>query len=298
MLQESPSPKYFSAVVPLKLLPAILALLCSAGSPSRVDAHPPLSESEAHLEVALDESPANAELHLQRAMLHRKRSNWDAAAASYRRAAVLGADAHGVDVALAQVYLAADRLPDAIAQIEHSLEHRPNHAGALITRARIQKALGNDDAAAIDYQRGVALLEHPEPAVVREAMAAQVAAAKSEAALEVADTATRKVGVLVSIALPAIEVERALGRPDAALARIDALLAQAPQQVLWLAERGAILESAGRLDEARTTYEETVSLLDKRLRGRQSEKLTRLRRRLGAKLASSPNEKLAGEGKP
>ena len=63
--------------------------------------------------------------------------------------------------------------------------------------------------------------------------------------------------------------------------------------MLWLAERGAILESAGRLDEARTEYERTVSLLDERSKGRQSRKLAQLRRRLMAKLS---NEKLEEDG--
>jgi len=293
MFQGSPASRHRRSFAALRVLPAILAVSFVAGSPARVEAHPPLAESERVLEVALDESPENAGLHLQQAILHRRRSNWEDAAASYRRAAALGADEHGVDVALAQVYLGAGRLQEASARIEHGLEHRPDDAGALITRARIQKALGNVYAAAFDYQSGVALLEHPDPSVVREAMAAQVAAGRSEAALEIADTATLKIGIIVSIALPAIEVERELGRSDAALERIDALLRQAPEQVLWLAERGAILESAGRLDEARTEYERTVSLLDERSKGRQSRKLAQLRRRLMAKLS---NEKLEEDG--
>ena len=274
--------------VPVAALLLALAACLLAGLPSSAGAHPPLTETERQVEQALEESPEDSDLQLQRAALYRQRSSWDEAAAAYLRAAALGADRDQVDVALAQVFLEAGLPLTAEMQVERVLARKPDDAAARITRARVRQALGNLPGAADDYQRGVELLAHPEPGVVREAMSAQVAAGRPEQALRLADAAMRKIGPVVSVQLPAIEIELESGHPEAALGRIDTLLAQAPRHEIWLAERGEILEKVGRVDEARATYEHSLSLIQERPQRRRSDKLTALEHRLGEKLAEDP----------
>jgi len=55
-----------------------------------------------------------------------------------------------------------------------------------------------------------------------------------------------RVGHVVSLELPAIDLEMELGRPERALARIDALAKTGPPNPLWIARRGEILDKAGR----------------------------------------------------
>lgn len=266
---------------------AALLLVVSHGAgflASRVEAHLPLDEKEALVEKALQERGEDPGLHLRRAVLHRERRQWDAAAAAYLRAAALGADPNQVEVALAQVFLEAGLPLTAEMQVERVVVRAPTDATALITRARIRRTLGQRDGAADDFARAVALLEQPDPDVVRDAMDAQVAAGRPEAALTLADTAMKRIGPVVSIQLPAIEIELARGRSEAALGRLDVLLAQAPRHEVWLAQRAEILERMGRLDEARSTYAQALALIQKRPAGRRSEKIAELERRLEAKL--------------
>ncbi len=264
------------------LKPAIVVTL-AAFAPS-VGAHPDIAEREAFVEKALQGSPEDPKLHLQRALIQRQRARWDEAAASYLRAAALGADRDQVDLSLAQVFLDAGWLKTAEMQVQQVLRRKPENTQALITRARVRRALGKSQDAAADFQRGVSRLAHPEPGLVHEAMKVQLAVGRREVALQIADEAMKKIGTVVSVQLPAIEIELELGRPEAALARIDALLLQSPRHELWLTQRGEILEGAGRVAEARATYEHTLSLIRERPPRRRSERIAALERRLRAKL--------------
>ena len=73
-------------------------------------------------------------------------------------------------------------------------------------------------------------------------------------ALHSLDEGIVRLGPIVTLELEAIEVELRLNRYDAALARVDRISAQTPRKDSWLARRGAILERAGRLDEAHAAY--------------------------------------------
>jgi len=266
------------------------ALICSGTFTPPAESHPPLEEKEALVDKALEDGADDPELHLTRATLHRQRRHWDAAAASYLRAAALGADRNQVDIALAQVFLEANLPLTAERYVDLVCVRAPEDGTALITRARIRRILEQQEKSAADFARGVTLLSRPDPDVVREAMAAQVAAGHPEAALQLADTAMKKIGPVATIQLPAIALELELGRREAAVLRYDALLAQAPQHEVWLAERAEILEGLGRTTEARAAYEHALALIRKRPRERRSKKIAALERQLETKLASGAKQ--------
>jgi len=83
-----------------------------------------------------------------------------------------------------------------------------------------------------------------------------------EQALRGLNDGIAKLGPIVSLQLPAIELELALGRHEAALARVDAVGAGAPRQEVWLARRGEILEQASRATDARRAYRAALLALE------------------------------------
>lgn len=274
----------------MRILVAALLSALAAGGVIRfappAEAHPSLKEQEAHVEKALATGADDPDLHLQRATLHRQRHDWDAAAAAYLRAAALGADHDQIDIALAQVFLEAKLPLTAEMQVSRVCARAPDNGAALITRARVRQALDRKEDSATDFERGVTMLPRPDPDVIREAMAAQVAAGRPEVALRVADGAIEKIGPVASVQLPAIAIELELGQPATALGRYDTLLAQAPQHEVWLAERGDILDGMGRTEEARAAYERALALIRKRPPDRRSKKITALERQLETKLVN------------
>ncbi len=110
------------------LTPAIVVTL-AAFAPS-VAAHPDIAEKEAFVDKALQRSPEDPKLHLQQALIQRQQARWDEAAASYLRAAALGADRDLVDVLLAQVFLEGGWLKTAEMQVQQVLRRRPDELAA------------------------------------------------------------------------------------------------------------------------------------------------------------------------
>jgi tetratricopeptide (TPR) repeat protein len=276
--------------------------------------HPGIDEAEDVVAHALEKSPRDPALYLQRAMLERERRDWDAAAASYTTAAELGADRDVTDVALATVFSEAGLQKTALARVNLALDRDPDNAVAVFARARIHAQGSEHAAAAADYARAVALLEHPEPGLVLEAMTAQLIVEQPDAvvseggmaadggatnaesdatkaqrissALAVADAAMAKLGVVATIQSRAIELETELERYSSAIARIDTMLAQAPRHEVWIAQRGDLLLAYGKPEEAVQSYTRALALINERPSGRRSPKLSSLEAELQKKLAN------------
>jgi tetratricopeptide (TPR) repeat protein len=282
--------------------------------------HPGIAEAEDIVAHDLEKSPRDPALYLQRAMLEGERGDWDAAAASYTTAAELGADRNITDIALATVFLEAGLQKTALARVNIALDRNADNAVAVFARARIHAHGSEHAAAAADYSRAVALLEHPEPGLVLEAMNAQMFAAQPDAvvseggmaadsgasnadsdllgaqqitsALAIADVAIAKLGVVPTIQARAIELETELERYALAIARVDTMLAQAPRHEVWIAQRGDLLMAYGKPEEAVQSYTRALTLIDARPAGRRSPKLSSLEAELQQKLANNhdPNE--------
>jgi predicted negative regulator of RcsB-dependent stress response len=62
-------------------------------------------------------------------------------------------------------------------------------------------------------------------------------------------------GPLVTLQLYAMDLETENNRYDAALKRLDEVMAKAPRKETWLERRGNILRQAGKRDEARAAYQ-------------------------------------------
>ena len=96
------------------------------------------------------------------------------------------------------------------------------------------------------------------------------------------DEGIRRLGPLVTLELPAIELELRAGRYDRALARLEQVSSQSPRKETWLARRGEILELANRAPEALAAYSaclEAVEILppDRRRTAAMTELTERVR---------------------
>jgi predicted Zn-dependent protease len=78
--------------------------------------------------------------------------------------------------------------------------------------------------------------------------------ARLDEAIRGLDAGIARLGDPVALELYAIDLELRRGRTDAALARLDRIARRSPRKEAWLAQRGGILERAGRMEEAREAY--------------------------------------------
>jgi predicted negative regulator of RcsB-dependent stress response len=110
--------------------------------------------------------------------------------------------------------------------------------------------------------------------------------------LRALDEGIERLGPLVALELPAIEIELAEGRWERALARVDRLAAQSPRQERWQTRRGDILLAAGRPAEARRAYlEARASIRSLKAHHRRSGLVLELRARVDRALERTSTSK-------
>jgi len=204
----------------------------------------------------LSSDPENAALYLRRAELHRLHGDGSAARVDLARTRRLDPALAGVDLSLGRLWLGEGRPDRAVDALGRFLDQQPDSSDGLALRARARMELGRHASAVEDFD--AAILHHPSPGpdlyLLRSRALQAAGTSYRPAALEGLEAGLRSTGGAVLLELEALELERALGRFDAALIRIDRLAAASPRPESWLIRRGEVLEAGGRAGEAAAAY--------------------------------------------
>ncbi len=231
--------------------------------------------------------PEDPKAHLARARVLQMKGEWDAALEEAEVAASRGGDPDLVGQARAFVYLDAGFPRMAKMELDRVLARRPDLWALVFERGRAWLAIGNAEEAARDFGESIAKGPTPSPEQVVMQKDALLSIGKKEEALRALDAGMGRVGHVVSLEMPAIDLEMELGRPERALGRMDALAKTGPPNPFWIARRGEILDKAGRGAEARAEYEKALGLIVQQPAERRSRPLEDLKRRLELALAST-----------
>lgn len=249
-------------------------------------AHDGLHEQlrEATKQILLD--PTNGELYLKRGELFRLHREWTDALADYAKAQKLSPALVEVEFCRGRMWLEAEQYKSAQTALDRFLTLRPEHGEAWLCRARVRSKLQQPQPAAAAYQRAFALLSRLTPDHYIERMNAQLAAGQLDEALRGLEEGIARLGSLVTLQLPAIELEIKQRRWDAALTRLAKVAAQSPRQESYLWRRGEILQQAGRPEEAHAAFLAAQQALEQLpIRQRQTKAMQELARRLQLALA-------------
>jgi len=206
--------------------------------------------------------PENAELRLRRGELRRVHGDTELALADYREAARLDPSLEAVGLCVARAFLEGGRPAEAAPPLERALARRPDDAEALLLRARVHAALGETARAAALFPRALAAAKSPTPDLYAETARALAADGRREDALAALESGLSRLGHPVSLEEAALEMELALGRTDAALARLGRLASASKRPERWLARRAEVLERAGRPVEAREAFTSAVHAIE------------------------------------
>jgi len=250
-------------------------------------AHAGLDALDASTREELTKHPDDPNAHLARGRLLQMKGEWDAALEEFEAAAAHGGHPDLVGQARAFVYLEAGFPRMAKVELDRVLARRPDLYALVFERGRAWLAIGNGEAAARDFGEAIAKGPKPTPEQVILRRDALVGIGKKDEAVRALDEGMERVGHVVSLELPAVDLEMELGRWDAALARLDRLAATAPPNPLWIARRGEVLEKAGRGPEARAEYAKALRLIDARPAARRGKPLVDLKQHLETVLASA-----------
>lgn len=231
--------------------------------------------------------PGDAEAQRQLASALRVAGDWDSALIALGAAERSGADGDEVAATRAGILLDANRPAEALAELDRLLARRPDAPAAHFDRGRAYLALGRGDEAARELGIAIASLPAPRPEQVLLWRDVLVAQGRLAAAVQALDAGMARLGVIAALQLPAVELELRLGRTDAAMARLDALLAHAGRNPAWIAWQGEILAGAGRTAVAHDAYEAARQLLTAHAGARRIHAFDALAEQIAAGLAAT-----------
>jgi tetratricopeptide (TPR) repeat protein len=219
-----------------------------------LSAHDGVVEQIAALSARIVQQPSNAELLVRRADLYRQEKKFGEGLTDLDRADRLNPALPTSRLTRARLLFDKGDWRPAEQSATEFLDRQPRNVEGLLVRARARLRLGNASGAISDFTS--ALEVRPDPDTYLERAGAQLnrKPPQVEAALGGLDEGIARLGSIVTLQLEAIDLELRLRRYDAALARLDKVAAQAARKETWLARRGAILEQAGRLADARASY--------------------------------------------
>ena len=231
-----------------------IALTILFAMPATLWAHGGLHDAIEHVTGKIAESPNEGWLYFQRGELHRMHQDWGNAVADYDRAATVDPQLAIVDLGRGEILRAQQQWTAAREALDRFISRAANDPNGYAARARVWSDLGQPQSAADDYARAIDRSPRPSPELYVAWARSLAAAGKTEDALNALAAGMSRLGQVVTLVVPAIDFEIALGRVDDALARLDAFTATQPRKERWLSRRGEILAQAGRRPEAQHAY--------------------------------------------
>lgn len=260
-------------------------------------AHQANAHGDVHVQIdritSLIESTPTAELYVKRGDLHRLDENFMAALADLERAEKLNPALDTIFMTRGRTQFEAGRFEHAVQAFNRLLQSKPEHPEGLLFRARSSRARGDHAAALKDYDQLVALVPSPVPDCFLERAASLVALKRPLDAVRGLDEGIQRLGNLTVLQQCAMQIEVDLKQYEAALARIERVMAVLRRKEVWLERRGDILTAAGRQGDAMEAYTAAlaaIAVLPEFHRGTQPmlELKARLQTHLGAQAPNAP----------
>lgn len=237
--------------------------MLALGQPLPGFPHGTLHERIEAMDRLAAEHPRSAEPVLRRAELHREHGDYDLALADIWLAEELEPELPRVDLHRARVYRDQGQAQKAreatlrfLARVDGDTQSPQPIASARQLLADLDTQSGDALSAAHQLSLAIEASEHPAPALfLRCADAFEDAGVDYfDEALATLDRGLDALGPLVVLQQRALRVEMARGNLDAALGRIDAIVASTPGSPESMLQRGRILERMGRPNEALASY--------------------------------------------
>jgi predicted Zn-dependent protease len=235
-----------------------------------VQARPVQAHGDLHLQIVevseiIQKDPSNPDLYLKRGELNRIHQLWDAALADFETVRSLSPTQVQTDLRLGRLYLDMDLPAAADSTLSRFLEKQTVSPEAYTLRGQARVRLDRPLEGAQDFGRAIQHHLSPGPELYIQQSLALSKAGSNHLAEAVAslDAGINKLGSLVTLQLPAIDLEIEQEHYDDALRRLDQLTALSPRKETWLKRRGEILLKAGRDQEALEAFENALEAMEK-----------------------------------
>ena len=205
---------------------------------------------------AIAEKPDDAAPYLRRAALHLEHGDCNACLLDVAEAERRQTQDIGAGLLRGRALAARGRFAEAKAVLDIFLAAHPDHAAALMQRARALGALERKAEAAEDFMRAMALTPQPEPDHVFELADFLCRANREADALAAIDRALKATPGVPSLVERAVKIETGLGNFDGAVRRIGEAMQAAKVKEPLMARRAGLLAQAGRIAESVAAWRE------------------------------------------
>jgi tetratricopeptide (TPR) repeat protein len=234
------------------------------GFAALVIAHEGIHEQIEEVTKQIVLNPKDANLFLRRGELYRWHGNLKRALADYATAEKLDPHLDAVQFCRGRLYFDQHQYAVAQKHFDQFLIKHPDHVEGHVTRARLFVAMKRYREAAQDYTEAIRHAPDPPPEYYIEKSNAISAEgeAHTQEAIDALNEGIQRLGPIVTLQLPAIDLDLKVHQYDSALQRIDTLMAQSERKESWLYQRGKILKQAGRDAEARDAFQNALSALE------------------------------------
>jgi len=248
--------------------------------------HGPFHDRVEAASERIRQSPEVPALYLERALVYRDHGDWSEALADIDAAESLDPTGNLYLYYRGLVNLDAQRPSVAEDSLRAYVEARPDDPRGYLGRARALKRLGRFEEAAGDFERLAVLVSRPAPEFYVEW--SDVLRRRGDVywpqALAVLEAGIARLGPVVTLVDPALDLETDMGAYESALARVQSLIERSQRAAAWLTRRGEILARAGRPEDAKQSFQAAIRELDELPGQRRSEATARLRTRAEAGL--------------
>lgn len=210
------------------------------------------------LEALTDElaKGPNTDLLIRRGELYRHLAQWQSAESDFAAAAQLDPNLHALDFFRARLLLEAGAPARAQIFIDRYVARVPDEPEGRFLRGEIDAALERPAAAATHFAEGIRRSPRPRPEhfIRRAQLLSAVSPHDQSEALAALDEGIARLGPVVSLLEPAIELELARGDFNGALARIATAMAHTPRREAWLVRQADLLVKCARPADAIAAY--------------------------------------------
>ena len=214
--------------------------------------HGDRSEHLARLNAKIEAAPGSLHYRLERAEAHRRLGHYEESLADLDRALALSPGNPQVHYLRGLTHFDRREFVAAEASLRRYVESRPESPSGHTALAETLMQQGRHKEAGEEYS--LAIATHPTPTPDHYIARAKAYRAAGVEFLDLAaqglDDAMSSMGPLVTLQRLAIEIELDRGNHTGAIARIDGVLADAPRKETWLVQKGRILASAGKEEDA------------------------------------------------
>lgn len=226
---------------------ALLSLLVVSLVVQSAQAHDDVHAQIEQLTEIMKKKPDDAMLWHKRGELYRAQHEYAHALSDFAQAEMIDPGLEVVYLSRGRVFFESARYPDAYRALTSFLQMAPGHAEALLLRARTRIHLGQRNAADLDFAGALEHSATPTAELFVERAQNLAQGGKASPALAVLEEGISKLGPLATLEEAALAIEQRTKRYDAALRRIDAMLARSAHKEPLLARKAQI---AGRLASA------------------------------------------------